>query len=321
MIYMEGKHLEMVRDILKKYDYTFYAFGSRVKGTHKPLSDLDLAIMDGISLHDKNNIDDDFTESNLPFKVDVVNYQTMCESLKNIIQKDLEIFTISTKHVPNPDVAYPMMGVDNVAYKGITFLKNIISNKEYINIGDYTYYHDFVDVYNFEKNVLYHYSFIGDKLIIGKFCQIAADVKFIMNGAHHAVNGISTYPFKTFSGSSVFQSRECADSLAWDIPFNVKSKGDTVVGNDVWIGYNSTIMPGVQIGDGAIIGTNATVTKNVPPYSVVGGNPARVIKQRFDDVTIAKLLKLKWWEMDIEKINSHIKDIGLDISKASFLIN
>ncbi len=137
-------------------------------------------------------------------------------------------------------------------------------------MGDYTYYDDPEDVYNFEKNVLYLFDFMGDKLIIGKFCQIATAVRFIMNGANHAMNGFSTYPFKVFGGD--FWSK---------ITLDVVIKGDTVIGNDVWIGNSVTIMPGIKIGDGAIIGTNSLVTKDVEPYTIVGGNPAKEIRKRF----------------------------------------
>jgi virginiamycin A acetyltransferase len=191
---------------------------------------------------------------------------------------------------PNKDQAFPL---DN--YERLCFLKNIIKNPNII-VGDYTYYDDFENVHNFEKNVKYHFDFIGDKLIIGKFCMIASDVTFIMNGANHLSTSISAYPFAIFGNG-------------WEHAMAHKSyptKGDTVIGNDVWIGHNATIMPGVQIGDGAIIATNATVTKDVAPYSIVGGNPARLIKKRFSDTEIAQLLELQWWHWDIEKITKHV---------------
>lgn len=192
---------------------------------------------------------------------------------------------------PNPNTVYPIKGVTRTV-----FLKNIIQNPQII-VGDYTYYDDPQDVYNFEKNVLYLFEFMGDRLIIGKFCQIATGVRFIMNGSNHAMDGISTYPFKVFGD-------------AWSqASMNVVSKGDTVIGNDVWIGNSVTIMQGVKIGDGAIIGTNSLVTKDVEPYTIVGGNPARVIRKRFDDETVEFLLKLKWWDWNIEKITQHLKAI------------
>ena len=192
---------------------------------------------------------------------------------------------------PDPNTLYPISGVTRTC-----FLKNI-TTKPQIIVGDYTYYDDPEDVHNFEKNVLYLYDFSEDKLIIGKFCQIATGVRFITNGGNHPMNGISTYPFKVFGHS--WQSA----------PLDVVSKGDIVIGNDVWIGNSATIMQGVHIGDGAIIGTNALVTKNVEPYNIVGGNPARPIRKRFDDETIHFLLELAWWNWPIEKITQHLDSI------------
>ncbi len=153
------------------------------------------------------------------------------------------------------------------------------------------------DVNNFEKNVLYLFDHMEDKLIIGKFCQIASGVRFIMNGSAHSLDGASTYPFKMMNG--------------WGhVSMNVTSKGDTVIGNDVWIGNNVTFMPGVKVGDGAIIGTNSLVTKDVKPYTIVGGNPAKIIRKRFDDETIKFLLTLRWWDWDIEKITENAEIIS-----------
>ncbi len=143
----------------------------------------------------------------------------------------------------------------------------------------------------------YHFDFIGDKLIIGKFCMIASGVSFIMNGGNHLTDSISAYPFAVFGNG-------------WEHAMDGKSypgKGNTIIGNDVWIGHNATIMPGVTIGDGAIIATNATVTKDVEPYSIVGGNPAKLIKKRFSDNDINDLLEIKWWNWDIEKITKHLQ--------------
>jgi len=194
---------------------------------------------------------------------------------------------------PDPNTLYPIEGVTRTC-----FLKNIITHPQII-VGDYSYYDDPDDVYNFEKNVLYLFPFMGDKLIIGKFCQIATGVRFIMNGANHAMGGISTYPFKVM-GKSWSNAR-----------INVNSKGDTVIGNDVWIGNSATIMQGVKIGDGAIIGTNSLVTKEVEPYTIVGGNPAKVIRKRFDDETISLLLKLQWWNWPIEKITNNLEALTM----------
>jgi virginiamycin A acetyltransferase len=180
-------------------------------------------------------------------------------------------------------------------YQRLCFLKNIIKNPNII-VGDYTYYDDFENIENFEKNVKYHFDFIGDKLIIGKFCMIASDVKFIMNGANHLTNALTAYPFAIFGNG-------------WGHAMNGKNypnKGDIIIGNDVWIGYNATIMSGVTIGDGAIISANATVVKDVKPYSIIGGNPAFEIKKRFPDEIIEKLLEIKWWNWDIEKISRNV---------------
>lgn len=189
-------------------------------------------------------------------------------------------------------------------YDKLCFLKNIIKSPN-ITVGDFTYYDDFEDVYNFEKNVKYHFEFTGDKLIIGKFCMIASGVKFIMNGANHLTDSISTYPFAIFGSG-------------WEKAMEGKSypvKGDTVIGNDVWIGHNATLMAGVKIGDGAIIATNSTVVKDVEPYSIVGGNPAKEIKKRFSEEKIEKLLALKWWDWSIEKITENISNLtGTDLN-------
>lgn len=180
-------------------------------------------------------------------------------------------------------------------YNKLCFLKNIIKNPNII-VGDFTYYDDFENVENFEKNVKYHFDFVGDKLIIGKFCMIASGAKFIMNGGNHLTEAISAYPFAIFGNG-------------WEKAMEGKTypnKGNIVIGNDVWIGHNATIMAGVTIGDGAIIGTNATVVKNVEPYSIVGGNPAKELKKRFSDEIIEKLLELQWWNWPIEQISENV---------------
>lgn len=193
---------------------------------------------------------------------------------------------------PNKNEKYPLNG-----QKRLCFLKNIITNPNII-VGDYTYYDDFEDAMNFEKNVKYHYDFLGDKLIIGKFCMIAPSVTFIMNGANHSMNGITSYPFSLFGNGW----ERIMPTMA-DLPI----KGDTIIGNDVWIGMNVTIMPGVHIGDGAIIATNSTVTKDVAPYAIVGGNPAVVIRKRFSDTKIKELLEMQWWNWDLEKITDNLE--------------
>ncbi len=194
---------------------------------------------------------------------------------------------------PNKNTPFPLAHYDRLC-----FLKNIIKNPNII-VGDYTYYDDFEDIMNFEKNVKYHFDFTGDKLIIGKFCMIASDVTFIMNGANHLTDAVTTYPFAIFGNG-------------WENAMEGKtypSKGNIVVGNDVWIGYNATIMAGVTIGDGAIIGTNSVVTKDVEPYAIVGGNPAKLIKKRFSEEEINDLLEIKWWDWEIEKITQNVQNL------------
>lgn len=183
--------------------------------------------------------------------------------------------------------------------KQTIYLKNAIT-KPNILVGDYTIYNDFVnDPKDFEKNnVLYQYPVNNDKLIIGNFCSIACGAKFMFTSANHKMNSLSTYPFPIFFEEWVLDKSDITD--AWD------NKGDIVIGNDVWIGFEALIMPGVTIGDGAIIGARAVVTKDVEPYAIVGGVPAKPIKKRFDDETIAELLHLKWWNWDKEKIKRKI---------------
>ncbi|WP_143960290.1 CatB-related O-acetyltransferase [Litoribacter populi] len=192
-------------------------------------------------------------------------------------------------------------------YGRLCFLKNIITNPNII-VGDYTYYDDFEDVHNFEKNVKYHFDFIGDKLFIGKFCMIASDVTFIMNGGNHLTDALTSYPFAIFGHG-------------WEKAMEGRSypsKGDTHIGNDVWIGHRATIMPGVRVGDGAIIASHAVVTKDVEPYTVVAGNPAREVKKRFSDEKIQKLLEIRWWDWEIDKITRNVQHLtgnDLDLIK------
>ena len=197
-------------------------------------------------------------------------------------------------HGANPNDRHPLPD-----FPQICFLKNTVNNPKII-IGDYTYYDDPEDSENFERNVLYHYSFSQDKLIIGKFCALARGVKFIMNGANHQTSTFSTYPFYIFGNGW-----EKVTPEANELPF----KGDTNVGNDVWIGYESVIMPGVTIGDGAIIAAKSVVVNDVQPYTIVGGNPAKTIRQRFDDLTIAKLLEIAWWNWNIAKITANLEHV------------
>ncbi|PLZ87583.1 chloramphenicol acetyltransferase [Fischerella muscicola CCMEE 5323] len=200
---------------------------------------------------------------------------------------------------PDAKNPHPMQGFPQVC-----FIKNTVTNPNII-IGDYTYYDDLEDSENFERNVLYHYPFIGDKLIIGKFCALATGVKFIMNGANHQMSGFSTYPFNIFGSGW-----ERVTPKPEELPF----KGDTVIGNDVWIGYEAVIMPGVKIGDGVIVAAKSVVVKDVPPYAIVGGNPASLLRQRFPDEIINALLEIAWWNWDIEKITRNLeKIVGADI--------
>jgi virginiamycin A acetyltransferase len=196
---------------------------------------------------------------------------------------------------PNPDLIYPRPHDHSICY-----LKNVVKNPNIV-VGDFTFYSDWNGPESFEKNnVLYHYPINHDKLIIGKFCSIACGAKFIMNSANHTLSSLSTYPFPVM-GCEWDETMPVAE--AWD------NKGDIVVGNDVWIGYDAVILSGVKIGDGAIIGTRAVVTKDVPPYTIVGGIPAKPIKKRFDDETINVLLKIRWWDWPVEKIQSNMKII------------
>ena len=198
---------------------------------------------------------------------------------------------MTNKFGPDPKDSFPVPD-----YNGICYLKNIVKDPNII-VGDYTYYDDFDNPLNFKKNVLYNFDRKQcGKLIIGKFCAIANGVKFLMNGANHNMDGITTYPFHVFENG-------------WEQPpKKLPNKGDTVIGNDVLIGYEAIIMPGVKIGDGAIIGARALVRKDVEAYSIVVGIPAEEIKKRFEDEEIKMLLEIKWWDWDIEKVtrNLHI---------------
>ena len=192
---------------------------------------------------------------------------------------------------------YPRTGDKETIY-----LKNVIKNPN-ILVGEYTMYNDFVnDPTQFEKNnVLYHYPINHDRLIIGKFCSIACGAKFLFNSANHTLSSLSTYPFPLFFEEWDLDNKKVDRS--WD------NKGDIIIGNDVWIGYEAVILAGVHIGDGAIIGARAVVTKDVPPYTIVGGVPAKPIKKRFCDEVISSLLDIQWWNWPKEKITKNIKAI------------
>jgi virginiamycin A acetyltransferase len=199
---------------------------------------------------------------------------------------------------PNPEKIHPLEHHPN-----LVFLKNIVTRPNII-VGDYTYYDDINDPYNFEKNVLYHFDFLGDRLIIGKFCAIACGAKFVMNGGNHEIAPISTFPFGIFG-----HGWEVIDQGV-DLATKYPHKGDMVIGNDVWIGHDAMLMPGVKVGNGAIIATRSVVTSDVPDYAIVGGNPAKVIRMRYDADTIDRLLKLSWWDWDAETITRNVKLIN-----------
>lgn len=202
---------------------------------------------------------------------------------------------------PDKNEIYP-----NNDFKEMCYIKNIIKTNNII-VGDYTYYDDKGGADKFEEHVTHHYDFIGDKLIIGKFCSLGSGIEFIMNGANHNMQGFSTYPFNIF-GNGWERVVPSLDKLP--------IKGDTIVGNDVWIGQNVTILPGVKIGNGAIIGANSVVASDIPSYCVAVGNPCKVVKHRFDEKTIEELELIKWWDWDEKKIFDNLEAIvGNDIAK------
>ena len=191
----------------------------------------------------------------------------------------------TTTH-PDPNTLHPVAGYENEIY-----IKPAVKNPNII-VGDFSYIADA----DFESHITHHYPFLGDRLIIGKFCQIGAGVEFVMNGANHQMNAVTTFPFYTL------QDWNMAPPAAADLPL----KGDTIIGNDVWIGQNATILPGVHIGDGAIIGASSVVGCHIPPYTIAAGNPAREIRRRFDEELTALLLEWKWWDKPTEEINALI---------------
>ncbi len=198
--------------------------------------------------------------------------------------------------IPEKNI-YPRTGDRQTVY-----LKNTITNPAII-VGEYTMYNDFVnDPAQFERNnVLYHYPVNHDRLMIGKFCSIACGAKFLFNSANHSLSSLSTYPFPIFYEEWGLDRKNVAE--AWD------DKGDIVIGNDVWIGYEAVILAGVTVGDGAVIGARAMVTKDVPPYTIVGGVPAKPIRKRFSEETISEMLALKWWDWPKERIARNIPAI------------
>jgi len=191
---------------------------------------------------------------------------------------------------PPPADRHPIVGIQRTG-----FLRNFITRPNIV-VGDYTYYDDPRGPECFEENVLYHFEFTGDKLLIGRFCSIAAETRFIMNGGNHPTDWLTTYPFPIFG-----HGWEAAMPASWP------TKGDTVVGNDVWLGYRALVMPGVQIGNGAIVATASVIAKDVPAYAVVGGNPAAILRYRFDEGTIARLQTLAWWDWEPEKLTRNVR--------------
>lgn len=205
---------------------------------------------------------------------------------------------------PNPSVKHPMP-----MHPRVGFLKPLTAGLPNVEIGEFTYYDDPGGPEHFaEKCILYHYPFVGDRLVIGKFCALAQGVQFVMNGASHAASGFSTYPFNIFCHGW----EQGFDLKSWE----AESRGDTIVGNDVWIGMDATIMPGITIGHGAIIGAKAVVTRDVAPYAIAAGNAATVVRTRFDDNTVDRLLAIAWWDWPVEKIGRNLDAIrGADIER------
>lgn len=197
---------------------------------------------------------------------------------------------MAAPHGPDPDTERPLEFTDQVA-----FLAPLARGRENVEIGRFSYYDDpDGPEHFFERCVRYHFEFVGDRLVIGPFCAIAARAQFIMNGANHALGGISTFPFAIFG-------------QGWDADFDIESwgkelRGDMVIGPDVWIGTEAMILPGVTVGAGAVIAARAVVARDVPPYAIVAGNPARIVRQRYDEATVARLLELAWWDWPVDKL-------------------
>ncbi|MEY9164189.1 virginiamycin A acetyltransferase [Sinorhizobium fredii] len=213
----------------------------------------------------------------------------------------MDLLMMPSHALPDPEAKFPV-----TEFPRIGFLKNIVRSP-LIEVGDYSYYDDPDGPDRFEeKCVLYHYDFVGDRLVIGRFCAVATGVQFIMNGANHALGGFSTFPFGIFPGAW----REGFDPAA----YATGHRGDTTVGNDVWLGMEATVLPGVTIGDGAIVAAKSVVTKDIPAYAIVAGNPARVVRMRFPAATVERLQAIAWWNWSVDKVTRNIAAItGADI--------
>ncbi|MER6026202.1 CatB-related O-acetyltransferase [Streptomyces sp. NPDC001851] len=199
-----------------------------------------------------------------------------------------------TASIPSPEALHPLP-----EHNRVVLLRPLVTDAR-IEVGEYTYYDDPDGATEFERrNVLYGYG--PERLVIGKYCAIAAGTRFLMAGAAHPTMGVSTFPFTMFGGTWTERTL--------DLVTGVPSRGDTVIGNDVWIGYQALIMPGVRIGDGAIVAAGAVVTADVEPYTVVGGNPARTIRRRYEDADIERLLGAAWWDWPVELVTEHVRTI------------
>jgi virginiamycin A acetyltransferase len=195
--------------------------------------------------------------------------------------------------IPDPHVLHPMEG-----HPRVTFLKPLVASPT-VEIGDYSYYDHPTRAEQFEEDcVLYGYG--PERLVIGRYCALAADVRFIMNGANHPMVGPSTFPFPIFGGDW---------AEAFDVLATLPSRGDTVVGNDVWLGYEALVMPGVRIGDGAVVAARSVLVDDVPPYAIVGGNPGRVIRMRYEPDDVERLLRAAWWDWPVELVTEHVRTI------------
>lgn len=194
---------------------------------------------------------------------------------------------------PNPHLRHPMP-----AHQRVVLLRSILSGSN-ISAGDYSYYDDPNEPERFqERNVLYHYASVGDRLDIGRYCALATGATFIMNGANHRMDGLSTYPFPVMGG---------AWAAHLDLLAGLPTRGDTKIGNDVWLGYRTLVLPGVSIGNGAIVGAGAVVSTNIPDYAIAAGNPAQIVRMRFDARTIARLLDIAWWDWPADRVTANIR--------------